>query len=253
MENHALHAPVPIGEVASIARLRHWRTGKIIGNLQKHKLLSYERGTRPEGLSLNVSGYDYLALISLRKRDSVGAFGSEISVVKEKNIYIVSAGEQERCLKLHRRGLLYFKRGVNKPNHHKRRSATKEFACMKVLLDRQCLVPQPYGLSRHWVVMELIKGTLLHRVQELNNVKALYDKLMNNIMRFALYGVVHADFNEFNIFITHDERPVIIDFSHMLFTHHANAKMHFERDVNGVINFFKKRQVGKGGSWQFTK
>ncbi|KAH1029044.1 hypothetical protein HUJ05_002348, partial [Dendroctonus ponderosae] len=188
--------------VASIARLRHWRTGKIIGNLQKHKLLSFERGTRPEALSLNVFGYDYLALNSLRKRDSVDAFGNQISVGKESNIYIVSAGEQERCLKLHRRGLLYFKRSVNKPSHHQRRksafwlnlsarSATKEFACMKVLHDRQFPVPQPYDLSRHCVVMELIKGTLLHRVHELDNVKALYDKLMNNIMKFVLFFFSH--------------------------------------------------------------
>ncbi|ENN78944.1 hypothetical protein D910_03098 [Dendroctonus ponderosae] len=76
MENHAPHALVPIGEVASIARLRHWRTVRIIGNLQKHKLMSYGRGTRPEGLSLNASGYDYLKLNSLRKRDSVEAFGN---------------------------------------------------------------------------------------------------------------------------------------------------------------------------------
>ncbi|KAH1009952.1 hypothetical protein HUJ05_004327 [Dendroctonus ponderosae] len=66
---------------------------------------------------------------------------------------------------------------------------------------------------------------------------------MNNIMKFALYGVVHGDFKEFNIFITHYVRPVIMDFSHMIFTHHANVKMFFERDVNCVINFFKKRQV----------
>ncbi|KAH1006061.1 hypothetical protein HUJ04_006942, partial [Dendroctonus ponderosae] len=171
MENHALHAPVPIGEVASIARLRHWRTGKIIGNLQKHKLLSYERGTRPEGLSLNVSGYDYLALISLRKRDSVGAFGSEISVVKEKNIYIVSAGEQERCLKLHRRGLLYFKRGVNKPNHHKRRfgfeSATFPQFSDVVRLDTINMDAERIGLKED--LAELIKAVRQQLWNESNN------------------------------------------------------------------------------------
>lgn len=60
---------------------------------------------------------------------------------------------------------------------------------------------------------------------ELNNVEALYDELMNLIVRFANSGVIHGDFNEFNIIISDDEKPIIIDFPQMVSTSHVNAEM----------------------------
>ncbi|ENN75057.1 hypothetical protein HUJ04_001221 [Dendroctonus ponderosae] len=249
MKNHAL---VPGALAAAIAHLRRGGIGKRLKELCKHKLLSYDRGDKYDGYRLTNSGYDYLALKSLLHRDAVDAFGNQIGVGKESNIYIVSAGGQERCLKLHRLGRVCFKKVVEKRDYHKNRksaswlylsriSATKEFAYMTALFNRQFPVPEPYDFNRHCVVMELVKGTLLNHVQCLNNVEALYDALMNLIMRFAEYGVIHGDFNEFNIIITGDETPVIIDFPQMMSIDHANAQMYFERDVHCVNNFFKKR------------
>lgn len=60
---------------------------------------------------------------------------------------------------------------------------------------------------------------------ELNDVEALYDELMNLIVRFANSGVIHGDFNEFNIMIADDEKPIIIDFPQMVSTAHLNAEM----------------------------
>lgn len=61
-------------------------------------------------------------------------------------------------------------------------------------------------------------------VMEVSNVEALYDELMNLIVRFADAGVIHGDFNEFNIIITDDERPIIIDFPQMVSTMHENGQ-----------------------------
>lgn len=60
---------------------------------------------------------------------------------------------------------------------------------------------------------------------EVSNVEALYDELMNLILRFADSGVIHGDFNEFNIMLSEDERPIIIDFPQMMSTAHQNAEM----------------------------
>lgn len=60
---------------------------------------------------------------------------------------------------------------------------------------------------------------------EVGNVEALYDHLMNLIVHFADSGVIHGDFNEFNIMLTEDEKPVIIDFPQMMSTAHPNAEM----------------------------
>jgi len=57
------------------------------------------------------------------------------------------------------------------------------------------------------------------------------------------FGVVHGDFNEFNILIknnaTHD--PVMIDFPQMISVSHELAEEYFDRDVNCIVDFFAKR------------
>lgn len=48
---------------------------------------------------------------------------------------------------------------------------------------------------------------------------------MNLIVRFAQHGVIHGDFNEFNIMINYEEKPIVIDFPQMMSVSHPNAEM----------------------------
>ncbi|CAH1118543.1 unnamed protein product [Phaedon cochleariae] len=250
MKNHEL-VPGPL--VASIANLQHGGVHKLLRELCKHRLLSYERGKKYDGYRLTNTGYDYLALHSLTKRNVLGSFGNQIGVGKESNIYVVASPEgEELCLKLHRLGRVCFRKVSEKRDYHKHRksaswlylsriSATKEFAYMTALYERKFPVPKPIDFNRHCVVMELIQGQLLNHVSEVVSVDALYDDLMNLIVRFADSGVIHGDFNEFNIILNEEEKPVIIDFPQMISTEHVNAEYFFNRDVNCVRDFFKKR------------
>lgn len=63
------------------------------------------------------------------------------------------------------------------------------------------------------------------RLYEVENVEDLYDDLMNLIVRLAQHGVIHGDFNEFNIMINNEEKPIVIDFPQMMSVSHQNAKM----------------------------
>lgn len=72
-------------------------------------------------------------------------------------------------------------------------------------------------------------------------MESLYDDLMNLIVKFANHGVIHGDFNEFNIMITDKGKPIIIDFPQMVSTSHQNAEMFFDRDVTCIRDFFKRR------------
>lgn len=250
MKNHEL---VPAAMAASIANLQHGGVNKLLRELCKHRLLSYERGKRYDGYRLTNTGYDYLALHSLTKRNVISSFGNQIGVGKESNIYTVANAEEEAlCLKLHRLGRICFRKVTEKRDYHKHRksaswlylsriSATKEFAYMKALYERKFPVPKPVDFNRHCVVMELIQGSLLNHVAEVSDVDALYDDLMNLIIRFADSGVIHGDFNEFNIILNSEEKPIIIDFPQMISTQHQNAEYYFNRDVNCVREFFKKR------------
>lgn len=250
MKNHEL---VPGSLVASIASLRHGGAHKILRELCKHRLLSYERGKHYDGYRLTNLGYDYLALKALTSRGVVASFGNQIGVGKESNIYVVANEDGEPlCLKLHRLGRTCFRRLREKRDYHAHRnaaswiylsriSATKEFAYMKALYDRGFPVPTPIDFNRHCVIMNLVQGQPMCQVSEVEDVEWLYDELMNLILKLGSFGVIHGDFNEFNIMLTHDGKPIVIDFPQMVSINHPNAGMFFMRDVNCVRDFFKRR------------
>ncbi|KFB45302.1 AGAP001526-PA-like protein [Anopheles sinensis] len=250
MKNHEL---VPGALVAAIASLKSGGIHRLLRELCKQKLLSYERGKRYDGYRLTNMGYDYLALKSLTLRGSISGFGNQIGVGKESNIYtVVDEQETPLCLKLHRLGRICFRNIKEKRDYHGKRqkmswlylsriSATREFAYMKALHERGFPVPKPIDFNRHCIIMELVDGYPLLNVCEVGNVEALYDDLMNLIVRLGNCGVIHGDFNEFNIMITKDQTPILIDFPQMVSTSHPNAEMFFDRDVQGVRELFRKK------------
>jgi RIO kinase 2 len=250
MKNHEL---VPAALVAQIANLRHGGLHKILKELCKHRLLCYESTKQYQGYRLTNTGYDYLALKTLTAREVIDSFGNQIGVGKESNIYIVSKKHVSAyCLKLHRLGRICFRNVKNKRDYHQHRkymswfylsriSATKEFAFMKALHDRGFPVPKPIDFNRHCIIMELIDGIPLCNIHEVENIEKLYDSLMNMICKLALYGVIHGDFNEFNIILTSDEKPILIDFPQMISTDHEEAELYFSRDVNCIREFFRRR------------
>ncbi|KAJ9574599.1 hypothetical protein L9F63_008226, partial [Diploptera punctata] len=233
MKNHEL---VPGALAASIANLRHGGVHKLLKELCKNRLVSYERGKHYDGYRLTNSGYDYLALKTLTMRNILSSFGNQIGVGKESNIYIVANEDgQQLCLKLHRLGRTCFRNLKEKRDYHQHRnraswlylsriSATKEFAYMKALYERDFPVPKPIDFNRHCVVMELVEGSPMCQVHEVPDIESLYDELMNLIVRLGNHGVIHGDFNEFNIMITEDGKPIVIDFPQMVSTSHPNAE-----------------------------
>lgn len=250
MKNHEI---VPVSLVASIASLRHGGCNKILRELVKHKLMAYERSKMVQGYRLNYGGYDYLALKTLSSRDVITSVGNQMGVGKESDIYIVANGdEQQFALKLHRLGRTSFRNLKNKRDYHKHRhrmswlylsrlSAMKEFAYMKALYDRGFPVPKPVDYNRHAVVMELINGYPLCQVREVADAAGLYSEIMELIVKLANHGLIHGDFNEFNLMVDDNDHVTMIDFPQMVSTSHPNAEWYFDRDVKCVRDFFIKR------------
>jgi RIO kinase 2 len=85
------------------------------------------------------------------------------------------------------------------------------------------------------------QGTPLCQVSELGDPAALYDELMTLLVNLANHGVIHGDFNEFNIMLDSDSLPILYDFPQMVSISHTNAKMYFDRDVQCVRDFFKRK------------
>ena len=141
-----------------------------------------------------------------------------------------------------------------------RLAAMKEFTFMKALSESGILVPQAIAQNRHQIVMSLIDGFPLRQISSVPDPAGLYDELMEMILRLARLGLIHGDFNEFNILIKEEEVqpvegststpvkepeihlvPVLIDFPQMVSVDHANARYYFERDVNCIKRFFNRR------------
>ena len=146
---------------------------------------------------------------------------------------------------------------------------------MQVLRKNGFNVPEPVAQSRHTVVMELIDAFPLRQIQSVPDPAGLYGELIDMILRLASFGLIHGDFNEFNILIKEigvssepgiangkvdngkapqkpetmfvgsraipTITPVMIDFPQMISIDHANAEMYFDRDVGCVKRFFERR------------
>lgn len=47
---------------------------------------------------------------------------------------------------------------------------------------------------------------------------------MDLIVRLANHGLIHGDFNEFNLILDEKDKPILIDFPQMVSTSHPNAE-----------------------------
>ena len=232
-----------------------------------------------DGYRLTYGGLDYLALHTHLKRSTVYSTGNCIGVGKESDIYVVaSASGRQIILKIHRLGRISFRSIKNNRDYLKHRtsanwmhmsrlSALKEYAFMKALRENGFNVPEPIAQSRHTIVMELVDAFPLRQIQSVPDPAELYADLINIILRLASFGLIHGDFNEFNILLKEDQvnedcgtrtnpdknsgisvsfpsikqRPVIIDFPQMVSIDHMNGQMYFDRDVNCIKRFFERR------------
>lgn len=70
--------------------------------------------------------------------------------------------------------------------------------------------------------------------------KQVYQYLIDLIIKLAEHGLVHGDYNEFNLMIDDDEEVTMIDFPQMVSTSHPEAKFFFERDVKCIQTYFNK-------------
>ncbi|GMT28727.1 hypothetical protein PFISCL1PPCAC_20024 [Pristionchus fissidentatus] len=250
MKNHEV---VPLALLAAISKIHRGGVSKICGDLCKHSLIALERGIKCDGYRLTVRGYDFLALRALCAREVVGSVGNQIGVGKESDVYVGGDVDlNDLVLKFHRLGRTSFRRIKEKRDYHQKRknaswlylsrlAAQKEFAFLSALAARNFPVPKAIDVCRHVVVMGLIDGITLYHVDSLHDVPALYHRLMSLIVKFASHGLIHGDFNEFNLMITKDEKVTVIDFPQMVSTDHPNAEYYFNRDVECIKTFFRKK------------
>ncbi|KAJ5279398.1 Serine/threonine-protein kinase rio2 [Penicillium angulare] len=272
------HEVVPTPLISQLSGLRGGSgVHRSISNLAKINLIAKVKNSKYDGYRLTYGGLDYLALNAHQKQKVVYSVGNQIGVGKESDIVVVahSSGSQ-RILKIHRLGRISFRTVKTNRDYLRHRStgswmymsrlaAMKEFAFMKALRENGFSVPEPIAQNRHTIVMSLIDAFPLRQISKVPNPDGLYSELMDMILELARFGLIHGDFNEFNLLIqeevdadarekyTPDTKlddvadedirlvPVLIDFPQMVSIDHMNAEMYFDRDVNCVKRYFQRK------------
>ncbi|XVF06837.1 hypothetical protein REPUB_Repub06bG0085400 [Reevesia pubescens] len=239
MRNHEI---VPSDLIDRIASLKHGGTYKVLKNLLKHKLLHHD-SSKYDGFRLTYLGYDFLAIKTMVNRGVFTEVGRQIGVGKESNIFeVVSEDGTEMAMKLHRLGRTSFRAVKSKRDYLRHRSsfnwlylyllaALKEYAFMKALEEHGFPVPNVVDCNRHCVVMSLIQVSHIFAliytnnkvpdlVKQLHNPETVFETIIGLVVRLAEHGLIHCDFNEFNIMIDDDEKVTMIDFLPMVSVSH---------------------------------
>jgi RIO kinase 2 len=247
--------------------------------LAKVGLIARLKNAKYDGYRLTYGGLDYLSLNTYRKRNEVYSVGNQIGIGKESDIFVVADEKgTQKVLKVHRLGRISFRTVKANRDYLRNKSggswmymsrlaAIKEFTFMKALRENGFPVPEPIAQSRHTIVMSLIDAFPLRQIASVPDPPSLYAELISMILRLAQYGLIHGDFNEFNILIEektvpksnepkspqHNNsssatisdnitlNPILIDFPQMVSVDHTNAEMYFDRDVNCIKRFFQRR------------
>lgn len=133
----------------------------------------------------------------------------------------------------------------NKTNYNwlylSRLASLKEFSFMQILYENGFPTPKPIDSNRHGILMSFIDGYPLSHVREMEGVPEIYNQCIELLKKFYQYGLIHSDFNEFNLMIDQDCMIRVIDFPQTVSIAHPNSDFYVNRDYNCVQLYFKKR------------
>ena len=248
MRNHEL---VPVELITSIAKLRHGGSHKILSTLLRYKLVAHANCDY-NGYRLSYMGFDILALRALLGRGVIASVGRQIGVGKESDIFeAMDENGNDVVLKFHRLGRTSFRavrrqrdymQGKNKASwlYMSRLAAIKEYAFMKALHANGFPTPVPIDQSRHVVAMSKVPGFPMAQIKagRMEWAEEVFAISLGILRRLAEHGLVHCDFNEFNLMVDETGHVTLIDFPQMISTSHLNAHEMFARDLQGLVKFF---------------
>lgn len=112
---------------------------------------------------------------------------------------------------------------------------------MKTLSENGFPTPRPVDCNRHAILMSYLDAFTMSKVTSVKDPAKLYKDCMDLIKRFAQHGLIHSDFNEFNLMCDKDQNLFVIDFPQMVSTDHPDASFYYKRDVECIKTLFKRK------------
>jgi len=244
---------VPEKQISMQAKIDLQETQHRLQILHKNRLIRKWSGPYV-GYSLNMAGYDVLAINSLVKANVLEAFGKPLGVGKESDVYDALTPQGRRvAVKFHRLGRTSFRQtkrkrdyAVEKPGvnwlYQSKVAATKEYRALKLLYPCGVAVPKPISKNRHVIVMGVIEGTELYRCIEIPNAHEVLNEILLNIKKAYLESrIIHADLSEYNVILKPDMHILIIDWPQYVTWSHPNAEQLLRRDLQNILKFFRRK------------
>lgn len=197
-----------------------------------------------------------LNLAKVMKKGLVQNFDYPISTGKEAVVFKATTPTNRAvAVKIYKRAASFFLRKnqyiLNDPRFEKIRwneknivyaFANKEFKNLKVCERAKVWAPKPIFLEGNVLVLSFLgeKGlpypTLIQTIAQ----EKFLNLIIENMKKMYKAKLVHADLSEYNIMIAKNKTPYFIDFSQGVVLNHPKAQEFLERDLNNVLNFFKK-------------
>jgi RIO kinase 1 len=198
----------------------------------------------------------------------IDAIAGQLKSGKEAQVYMVYCGDEVRCAKVYKEAnnrsfkqAVQYQEGRTTRNSRRGRAMQKrtsygqkeseaawlsaEVDALFLLADAGVRVPKPYGFTDGVLLMELITGEDGFAAPRLSEVSFsreqaidYHNRLIQEVVRMLVAGLVHGDLSEFNVLID-PSGPVIIDLPQAVnAAGNNNAFMMLARDVNNMRNYF---------------
>lgn len=198
----------------------------------------------------------------------IDSIAGQLKSGKEAQVYMVRCGDSVRCAKVYKEAnqrsfkqAVQYQEGRKTRNSRRGRAMEKrtsygqkeseaawlsaEVDALYLLADAGVRVPQPYGFTDGVLLMELITGDDGYAAPRLSDVSfskeqaiEYHGRLIQEVVRMLMAGLVHGDLSEFNVLID-GSGPVIIDLPQAVnAAGNNNAFMMLARDVNNMRNYF---------------
>lgn len=122
----------------------------------------------------------------------------------------------------------------------------REYHNMLTAQEKKVSAPKPVDVLNNVLVMEFIgvDGIPSPRLKDLppENPSKCLKTVLKNMKNLYQVGLVHGDLSEYNI-LNHEEKPILIDFSHGIPLNHPNVTEFLDRDIHNIARYFKSQGI----------
>jgi len=133
--------------------------------------------------------------------------------------------------------------------HHTRRGLVftwtkKEYKNLERVKKIGVRAPTPVISIKNVLVMEYIgdakRPAPMLKDTKIDNPEEIFKTLIGFISKmYKKANMVHGDFSAYNV-LMHKNKPYLIDFGQGVLLEHPNSDEFLRRDINNIINYFKK-------------